>query len=121
MTGDVLKEAPSRLNCPNDVGDVGPEVAGIVGSELLAGNTERLTRVTANDSIHEAAPRARVEGLEIGPNRRVIQDSGAHRFDQYAGSRDFVLHVADCASASESAVNAEVESSSTAGETEDGR
>jgi hypothetical protein len=65
VVADVLEEAELGSHLPDDAGDVGPEVAGVVGPASLAGHAERLARVAANDAIHDATPRSAVEGAGI--------------------------------------------------------
>ena len=62
MSADVLEEAPSRLDRSNNVGNVGPEVAGVLDSEPPTSIREGLARVAANDEIHDSTPRCAVEG-----------------------------------------------------------
>ena len=62
MAGNVLEEAPAGLDLVDEPVDLGPEVTGIVDPFSLPGLAEGLAGVPANDSIHEATPRAAVEG-----------------------------------------------------------
>ena len=73
MIGDVLEEHPKRSAFADDAGNVRPEVARIVRALALAGDAERLARITRTDEIHRAAPRPAVEAGKIGPDRRLIQ------------------------------------------------
>jgi hypothetical protein len=70
-------------------------VSRIVGALSLSGDTERLTRVAANNEIHDATPRSAVKGSEICPYRRIIQ---GFFFDARSQARDcicFVFHETD--------------------------
>jgi hypothetical protein len=71
----VFEEDPTRANLVNDPGNVWPEVAGIEGSEALAGGRKRLARIAGQDGIHDSAPRAPGEGLEVSPDRGVAKVS----------------------------------------------
>ena len=51
VTGDVFKEDPFRGTFPDDAGDLGPEVAWIVGTTAFASGAERLTGVSGKDGI----------------------------------------------------------------------
>ena len=91
----VLKKTPLGFNISNDVCNARPEMSRVGCPEPFPGNTERLTGITTNDSRHAAAPRASIEGVEVCPDRRVIQGTVRNtRSQDFAGS-DFVFHVAD--------------------------
>ena len=89
--------------------------------EPLPGNTERLAGIASNDASQLSAERASIEGVEVCPNRRVIQGTVRNtRSQDFAGS-GFVFHVADRASASaQSVMHSEVESAGAGTEGEDG-
>lgn len=92
--------------------DSGPQMPWVVGSTTFASETEGLTRVAANEAIHESTPRSSVEGVEIGPDRSRVQLPARHRRRQNRGSLDVPLHVQDAASTSTgSAPDGEVETS----------
>lgn len=63
--GDVLAEDQSGPALANDTGDVWPEVPWVVSPSSLAGAAEGLTRVSRSDEIHDATPRATIEGCEV--------------------------------------------------------
>ena len=88
--------------------------------EPLPGNGKGLAGIAPNDSIHAAAPRASIEGVEVAPNRRVIQGAVRNtRSQDFAGS-GFVFHVYDGASASaQSVMHSEVETSCAGTEAKD--
>jgi len=120
VSAHVLEEAPIWLTLSDDSGDGRPEVAGVCGSEAFAGDTERLAGVSANDASHLSTPRAAVEGVQISPDRRVIQGTVRNtRCQDFAGS-DFVFQVANCASAWQSQSDSKVESPGSTTEAEDG-
>lgn len=117
MAGDVLEEAPAGTKISNPGSNGGPEVAGVVFTSPRSGIRKRLAGVSANDSIHEATPRSKVEGSQVTPERSRRKVCCFHAVDQERGCRGFVLHVADDASRPAcSEVNAEVESSPAAGD-----
>lgn len=120
MSSHVFEEAPGGLNLSDDSLDRRPEVPRVCCPESLAGDAEGLAGVTANDSLHAAAPRATIEGVQVPPNRRVIQGTVRNtRSQDFAGS-DFVFHVADRPSASaQSAMHSEVETAGAGAEAED--
>lgn len=73
MPADVFEEDAARADLDDDAPDVRPEVAGVFRAEPLAGGAEGLARIARSDEIHDAAPLSASEGLEIVPDRRVIQ------------------------------------------------
>ena len=78
MMGDILKEDEGRLAFADDAGDMRPEMARVVRALPLACNRERLARISRSDDIHRAAPRAAIEGSNVVPDRRAIQDRVFH-------------------------------------------
>jgi hypothetical protein len=119
MSGDVFEEDDPWLALGDDASDVGPEVPGVILASLLAGDGERLARVTRSKAIHNATPRAAVEGLEIRPNRRRVQASFFHARSQDVGGIGFDLHSTDEASSRHRHSNAEVESPGSGAERQD--
>jgi hypothetical protein len=69
MPGDVFEEDPFGAAFADDTDDVGPEVAGVVGTAAFSGRAEGLARVACEDSVECAAEGARVEAAQIGPDR----------------------------------------------------
>ena len=78
MTGDVFKEAPFGSCLADNAGDLGPEVAGIIGTEPVACKRERLARITGSDEMNPAAPRLATEGSQIVPDRSRSQGRVCH-------------------------------------------
>jgi len=117
----ILKEASSGSNLSDNSLDCGPEVAGVIVSCSPSRDTEWLTRVAANDPIHDSTPRVAIKGFAICPNRRVIQGCFFHCLDQDCNGRDFDFHITDCTSIGYSQSKSSIESTATCGDTEDGR
>ena len=69
MTGDVLEEDPFRTAFSDDAGDVGPEVARIVGAAAFPGRAEGLAGVSGKNCVEGAAEGASVEAAQVGPDR----------------------------------------------------
>ena len=69
MTGDVFEEHPFRAAFPDNTGDVGPEVARIVGAAAFPGRAEGLARVSGQDGIEGAAEGPGIEAAQVGPDR----------------------------------------------------
>ena len=66
---DVLEEDPFWAELKDDAGDVGPEVAGIIGAAALSGRAEGLAGIACEDSVEGAAEGTGVEAAQIGPDR----------------------------------------------------
>jgi hypothetical protein len=62
VPSDVLEEAPAGLDLVDEPVNLGPEVAGVVNASPLSSLAEGLAGIPTNDSIHEATPRAAIEG-----------------------------------------------------------
>ena len=69
VTGYVFEEHPLGAAFPDDAGDIGPEVAGIVGATALSGRAERLAGISGEDDVEGTAERAGIEAAEIIPDR----------------------------------------------------
>jgi hypothetical protein len=69
VTGDVLEEHPFGAASPDDAGDIGPEVAGIIGATALSGCAEGLARVSGEDGVEGPAEWPGVEAAQVGPDR----------------------------------------------------
>ena len=69
VTGDVFEEDPFRAAFADDAGDVGPKVAGIVGTAAFPGRAEGLARVSGQDGVECAAEGAGIETAQVGPDR----------------------------------------------------
>jgi hypothetical protein len=69
VTGDVFEEDPFGAAFPNDPGDVGPEVPGIIVTAALSGRAEGLAGISSEDGIEGAAEGAGIEAAQVGPDR----------------------------------------------------
>jgi hypothetical protein len=70
VTGDVFKEHPFRAAFADDPGDLGPEVAGIVGPTALPRSAEGLAGISGEDGIKGTAEGSGIECSEIVPDWR---------------------------------------------------
>nr|WP_323033669.1 hypothetical protein [Paracoccus sp. (in: a-proteobacteria)] len=61
VTGDVLEKDPFGTAFRDNPGDVGPEVAGIVGPSALSGGAERLAGVSGKDDVEGTVKGAGIE------------------------------------------------------------
>ena len=69
VTGDVFEEDPFRAAFVDDAGDIGPEVAGIIGASALPGRAEGLAGIACEDGIEGAPEGPGVEAAQVGPDR----------------------------------------------------
>ena len=83
VPGDVFEEDPFRTAFPDDAGDVGPEMTGIVGAAALSGRAEGLAGIACEDSIEGAAEGPGVETAQVGPDRCRGEVSGCLRRDEH--------------------------------------
>ena len=51
MTGDVFKEHPFGGTFADDAGNLGPEVAGIIGTAAFASGAEGLAWIPGEDDV----------------------------------------------------------------------
>ena len=66
---DVFEEDPSRVAFPDDAGDIGPKMAGIVGAAPFASGAEGLAGVSGKNGIEGAVEGPGVEAAQVGPDR----------------------------------------------------
>nr|WP_256479544.1 hypothetical protein [Paracoccus sp. 08] len=83
VTGDIFEEHPFGTACPDDAGDIGPQVAGIVGAAAPSCRAEGLTRVSGQDGIEGAAEGPGIEAAQVGPDRGRGEVSGCLRRDEH--------------------------------------
>jgi hypothetical protein len=69
VTGDVFEKDPFGAAFPDDPGDVGPEVARVVGATALSGRAEGLAGISGQNRVEGPAERAGIEGSQVGPDR----------------------------------------------------
>jgi len=69
VPGYVLEKDPLGAAFPDDAGDIGPEVAGIVGATALSGCTEGLARISGEDDVEGPEKGPGIEAAEIIPDR----------------------------------------------------
>jgi len=68
MTGDVFEKDPFGAALGNDAGNLGPEVAGIIGSTAFASRAEGLAGISGEDRGEGPAEAAGVEAAQIVPD-----------------------------------------------------
>ncbi len=69
MPGDVFEEDPCGAAFGDDAGDLGPEVAGIVGATSLSGCAEGLAGISSENDVKGSAKGAGIEAAQIIPDR----------------------------------------------------
>ena len=69
VTGDVFEKDPCGAAFPDDAGNIGPEVAGIVGATALSGGAEGLAGISGEDDVEGAAKGLGIEAAQIVPDR----------------------------------------------------
>jgi hypothetical protein len=92
MAGDILENNDCWVTLGDDARHVGPQMPRIIVAAAAPRGAERLAGVAGRDEIHDATPRAAVEGGEVVPDRRESQASLFHARDQDRGGMGFPLH-----------------------------
>ena len=77
VTGDVFEENPFGAAFGDDTGDIGPEVARVVGATAFACGAEGLTGISGQHRVKGAAEGPGIEAAEVIPDRgrREIPDA----------------------------------------------
>lgn len=121
MAFDVFEEDDVGIDLPDDAGDLGPEVAGILGPSSDPGQRERLAGVAGKEAMNAAAPRSAVEGSKVIPDSRLRQRSVSHARREGGRGVAVPFDKADGSEARLSEVDAEVEAAvaGAEGETEE--
>ena len=68
VTGDVFKEDPFRGAFPDDAGDFGPEVPGIVCAAAFSGGAEGLTGIAREHDVERTVEGPGIKTAEIIPD-----------------------------------------------------
>jgi hypothetical protein len=69
VTGDVFEKDPFGRAFPDNPGNLGPKVAGIIGTAALASGTEGLAGVTGEDDVEGSTEGPGIEGSQVIPDR----------------------------------------------------
>ena len=69
VTGDVFEEHPFWIAFPDNPGDLGPEVAGIIGATAFASGAEGLAGISGEDDVEGAAKGTGIKAAKIIPDR----------------------------------------------------
>ena len=68
VPSDVFEEYPFGRTFPDDTGDVGPQVARVIGPTAFASGAERLARISGEDDVEGAAEGPGIEAAQIVPD-----------------------------------------------------
>jgi hypothetical protein len=68
VTRHVFEEHPLGAAFPDNPGDLGPEVAGIVGASALSGSAEGLAGISGENDVKGAAKGPGIETAQIVPD-----------------------------------------------------
>ena len=70
MPGDVFEEHPLWSAFADDAGNLGPEVAGVIGAAAFTSRAERLAGISSENRIECTAERPGVKAAQIIPDWR---------------------------------------------------
>jgi hypothetical protein len=70
VPGDVLNEDPFRAALSNNAGDLGPEVAGVIGTAAFASGAERLAGISCEEGVERPAKRSGIKAPQVVPDGR---------------------------------------------------
>ena len=82
VPGDVFEEDPFGGAFPDDAGDLGPEVAGVVGTGAFASGAEGLAGISGEDDVEGTAKDPGIEAAEIIPDGCRCEVTGTLRGDE---------------------------------------
>lgn len=68
VPGDIFEEDPFGSAFSDDAGDLGPEMAGIVGPAALSSRAEGLAGIACEDDIEGTAEGPGIEAAQVGPD-----------------------------------------------------
>ena len=69
VTSDIFEEDPFWGTFPDNPGDVGPEVAGIIGATAFASSAEWLAGISSEDDVEGTVEWPGIEAAKIIPDR----------------------------------------------------
>ena len=69
VTGDVFEKDPFWGALTDNAGDLGPEVARIIGTAALSGRAEGLAGISGEDDVEGPSERPSIEGSQVIPDR----------------------------------------------------
>jgi hypothetical protein len=69
VAGDIFEKHPFGTAFPDDAGNLGPQVAGIIGATAFPGGTEGLAGISGQDGIEGPAKGPGIEAAQVVPDR----------------------------------------------------
>ena len=116
---DVFEENESWTAFIDDSADIGPEVALVIGSFVLAGDAVWLTREAGGNNVHSASESLGSEVLKVAaPNRSWLQGRVFHPRQEDGRSVGFPLDVSQNAGSWECESDSEIEPTDPAAQAE---
>ena len=91
VTGDVFEEHPFGGAFPDDPGDLGPEVAGIISAAAFASGAEGLAGISGQDDVEGTSEGPSIEGSQVIPDRGWGEVPGALGRDEDGSGPVFPL------------------------------
>ncbi len=82
VTGDVFEKDPFGGAFPDNPGDLGPEMSGIVGATTLSGGAEGLTGISGENDVEGTVEGLGIEATQIIPDWGGCKVSGALGCDE---------------------------------------
>ena len=92
VTGDVFEEDPLGGAFPDDAGDLGPEVAGIVSATAFASRAKGLAGISGEDDVECATEGPGIEAAQVVPDWRGCEISSALGGDEDASGIALPFH-----------------------------
>ncbi len=91
VPSDVLEEDPFGATLPDDAGDLGPEVTGIIGANAFASGAEGLAGIPCEDDVKSPAKGVGIETAQVVPDWRGCEISRALGGDKDGAGPTFPL------------------------------
>jgi len=95
MAADVFEEDVCRPALRDNSCDLGPEPSGVALAEALPSGGHGGAGVSSSDEMNDSTPASAVEGSEVIPDRRFIQESVLHACRQDRGSIGVPFRITD--------------------------
>ncbi|OJF90653.1 hypothetical protein AX760_24195 [Pararhizobium antarcticum] len=84
VPGNVFEEDPFGTAFPDDAGDLGPEVPGVIDPAALSGRAKGLAGISGEDRVECTAEGPCIEAAQILPDRCWGEISGALGGDEHS-------------------------------------
>ena len=107
---DVFEETKGWLTKSNTICNPWPEVSFVFFSFSFSCRREGLAWPAPREDVHQSVKLSEWEALDIRPNRSWVQESRFHFRDQVRTGEGFDLTNSDCAQASDSSAESDINS-----------